>query len=110
MKQKIWKIIPQRFRRRAIVVAATIFLRALLNFVGVAMLLPILLLIIDNGNIESNSYLSSAYNTLGFTDYTSFTTALLLAIVGIIVVKNLSILLLYRFERGAGRASNYEPR
>ena len=99
MKQKIWKIIPQRFRRRAIVVAATIFLRALLNFVGVAMLLPILLLIIDNGNIESNSYLSSAYNTLGFTDYTSFTTALLLAIVGIIVVKNLSILLLYRFER-----------
>ncbi len=99
MKSSFWKIIPPTFRRRAIWVALTIFVRALLNFVGLAMLVPILILILDSENIASNSYLSDIYNTLSFNSYEQFVVVVCLAVVGIIILKNVLILLLYRSER-----------
>ena len=99
MKSSFWKIIPPTFRRRAIWVALTIFVRALLNFVGLAMLVPILILILDSENIASNSYLSDIYNTLSFNSYEQFVVVVCLAVVGIIILKNILILLLYRSER-----------
>lgn len=99
MKSSFWKIIPPTFRRRAIWVALTIFVRALLNFVGLAMLVPILILILDSENIASNSYLSDIYNTLSFNSYEQFVVVVCLAVVGIIIIKNVLVLLLYRSER-----------
>ena len=52
MNSTLWKIIPPHFRRRALFVTATIFLRAILNFVGVAMLIPILMLILDSSTLH----------------------------------------------------------
>lgn len=99
MKSSFWKIIPPTFRRRAIWVALTIFVRALLNFVGLAMLVPILILILDSENIASNGYLSNIYNTLSFNSYEQFVVAVCIAVVSIIVLKNILVLLLYRSER-----------
>ena len=99
MKSSFWKIIPPTFRRRAIWVALTIFVRALLNFVGLAMLVPILILILDSENIASNSYLSDIYNTLSFNSYEQFVVVVCTAVVSIIVLKNVLVLLLYRSER-----------
>lgn len=99
MKSSFWKIIPPTFRRRAIWVALTIFVRALLNFVGLAMLVPILILILDSENIASNGYLSNTYNTLSFNSYEQFVVAVCIAVVSIIVLKNILVLLLYRSER-----------
>ena len=99
MKSSFWKIIPPTFRRRAIWVALTIFVRALLNFVGLAMLVPILILILDSENIASNSYLSDIYNTLSFNSYEQFVVVVCIAVVSIIVLKNVLVLLLYRSER-----------
>lgn len=99
MKSSFWKIIPPTFRRRAIWVALTIFVRALLNFVGLAMLVPILILILDSENIASNGYLSNIYNTLSFNSYEQFVVAVCIAVVSIIILKNILVLLLYRSER-----------
>lgn len=99
MKSSFWKIIPPTFRRRAIWVALTIFVRALLNFVGLAMLVPILILILDSENIASNSHLSDIYNTLSFNSYEQFVVVVCIAVVSIIILKNVLVLLLYRSER-----------
>lgn len=40
-------IIPRAFRRRGVWVACTLLLRAGLNFLGLAMLLPVLALVLD---------------------------------------------------------------
>ena len=68
----LWDIIPHSFRRRTIGVVMTIFLRAILNFVGVATLIPILILIVDSSNIASTGYLNWLYNTLGIDSYQTF--------------------------------------
>ncbi|MFQ8595989.1 MAG: hypothetical protein ACLSAM_09345 [Alistipes onderdonkii] len=45
-------IIPRAFRRRGVWVACTLLLRAGLNFLGLAMLLPVLALVLDPGSLE----------------------------------------------------------
>lgn len=99
MIKELWRVIPDSFRRNTISVAMTIFLRALLNFVGIATLLPILLLIISSGDITSTGYLNRIYNLLGCSNYTEFVVAICVAVVAIIVIKNITVLYLYRFER-----------
>ena len=99
MKQTLWRIIPPKFRGRAAVVIATILLRALLNFVGIAMFIPILILILDSDSISSNPLLGKIYNRLDFNDYDSFVLAICGAIVALIIIKNIIVLLLYRYER-----------
>ena len=99
MKLDIFDIIPKSFRLKGVGVALTIFVRALLNFVGLAALLPVLFLILDSQSIHSNSILNSIYNAFGFSSDKSFVIAVAVAVVVFIVVKNLLNLLLYRVER-----------
>lgn len=80
-------------------VTFTILLRALLNFVGLAALLPILYLILDSENIHSNRYLSEIYDTFGFGSDTSFVASVTAAMLLFITLKCLVNLALYRFER-----------
>ena len=99
MKRTLWSILPQSYRRRAIGVTMTIFLRALLNFVGVATLIPVLTLIIDSDNIASSSYLHDIYTWLDVGSYNSFVVIVCCSVVAIILLKNVAIMLLYRSER-----------
>ena len=99
MKLEFLDIIPKQFRLKGIGVGLTIFVRALLNFVGLAALLPVLYLILDAESIHSNSILQSIYDLFGFGSDKQFVVAVAIAVVLFIVVKNLVNLLLYRVER-----------
>jgi hypothetical protein len=80
-------------------VTLTILVRALLNFLGLAALLPVLYLILDSENIHSNQWLSTIYNHLGFTSDTNFVIVLTTIMVLFIILKSGANILLYRFER-----------
>ena len=97
--QRLWDIIPQRYRHRTIWVAVTIFLRALLNFVGVATLIPILVLILDHNAVSTNPHLAKLYKVINPDSYANFVIIVCAVIVGVILVKNITTLLLYRTER-----------
>ena len=96
---KLWSIIPQEFRRPTLGVVATILLRAILNFVGIATLIPVLLLVINSENIASSEYLSKAYNILNLSTYQQFAVVVCAGVVAILLLKNIAIILLYRSER-----------
>ena len=51
-------IIPRAFRRRGVWVACTLLLRAGLNFLGLAMLLPVLALVLDTSSLEGGGMLA----------------------------------------------------
>lgn len=92
-------IIPHRFRRRGIGVACTLLLRAGLNFLGLAMLLPVLALVLDPRSLSGSGPLARLYAMLGFTSPRSFALAVCAAVVGVIVLKCLVNLYLARVER-----------
>ena len=79
--------------------AVTIFLRAILNFVGVAMMVPLLMIMLDKDSVASTPLLSEIYDLAGFTSYETFVCGVCAAVVAIILVKNLIVIALYRFER-----------
>lgn len=92
-------IIPRPFRRRSYWVTLTIFVRAVLNFLGLALLLPVLVLILDTGSIHSNRYLAAAYEWGGFTGERAFVLAVCATVVAVIIAKSLLSLALYKVER-----------
>ena len=92
-------IIPKNLRAKGVWVALTIFVRAVLNFVGLAAMLPVLFLILDSDSIHSNSVLHNLYSFFGFTSDGYFTIAVTVAVVVFVMAKNGINLLLYRVER-----------
>lgn len=97
MFKSIYRAIPESFRRRAMFVAVTIFVRASLNFVGIAMLVPVLMIIVG-GDVEANPYMSKAYEWLGLSA-DGFVAVVCGMVVGVLVLKNVLNQLLYRAER-----------
>lgn len=99
MKLGVFNIIPKQFRTKGYAVTLTILLRAILNFMGLAALLPVLYLILDSDNIASNPILSTIYNYFSFSSDLNFVIAVVVAVVVFITIKCLLSLFLYRFER-----------
>ena len=99
MEIGILRIIPKQYRAKGVGVALTIFVRALLNFVGLASLLPVLYLILDTESIHSNTILQRLYTAFGFSSDQHFIIAIAVVVVAFIAVKSLINLLLYRVER-----------
>lgn len=99
MDHSLLDIIPRPFRRRTCRVSLTIFARALLNFLGLALLLPVLVLILDTESIRTNRYLAAAYEWGGFADQRSFALAVCGTVVAVVVLKSLLGLALYKAER-----------
>lgn len=91
--------IPKPFRRKGVWVIATIFMRGLLNFLGLAMLLPVLVFILDPESIHGNRILNSLYEAGGFESTGWFVAAVCAAVVIFIAAKSLLGLWLYRTER-----------
>ena len=92
-------IIPHKFRRRGFGVAFTLLLRAGLNFLGLAVLLPVLALALDARSLDGGGQLARIYTALGFTSPRSFALTVCAAVVAVIVLKCLTNLWLARIER-----------
>ena len=98
MKQTL-KLIPQPFRRRGIGVALSLFVKAALNLIGLAMLLPVLALALDPESLTGEGLLAQFYRAVGFRSAEQFAWFTAGVIVGVIALKSILTLLLSRIER-----------
>ncbi len=98
MKQLL-NLIPRPFRRRGLGVAFTLFIRATLNLVGLAMLLPVLALALDPDSLTGEGPMAQFYRWAGFRSAEQFAWFTAALIVGVIALKSLLTLLLSRIER-----------
>ena len=91
-------LIPPKFRRRGLFVACTLLLRAILNLVGLAVLLPVLALVLDPAWIENQSILTEIYHALGFESTRHFAIAISIGVVCVILLKGLINMYLIQIE------------
>ena len=97
MIRSIYGIIPRSYRRQSLRVVGAVFLRAILNFIGVTMLIPILALML---NVDNNSELVSWLNRVfAVEDRANLAIVVCGLSLGVIVAKNLLLLMLHRYER-----------
>ena len=77
----------------------SVFTRALLNFAGLAVLIPVLVIILDTEGIRSNRWLAALYDFGGFTSDRTFILTVCACVVAVILFKSLANLALYKIER-----------
>lgn len=93
------KLIPPKFRRRGIGVACSLFVKAGLNLIGLAMLLPVLALALDPASLSGDGWMAACYRMSGCHSAEQFAWLTAGMIVGIVAVKCLMTFLLSRIER-----------
>lgn len=69
---RLYKLLPRQLQLRIWAVAGSVFIMSLFDLIGVGVLLPVLLLVLNEDAIFQNEYLSSAYYWGGFDNYRSF--------------------------------------
>ena len=97
--KRILAILPIPFRRRAVGVAFTLLLRALLNMVGLAMLIPVLAVALEPQSLTGEGWIGDLYRTIGFRSTEQVAWAVAIGIILIIALKCLLNFLLARTER-----------
>lgn len=93
------KIIPQKFRAATCGVAASALVRALLNFAGLAVLLPVLLMVLNSQQIHTNPILATLYKLGGFSTNQQFIFATCAVVIAVIALKQSFNLLMQRVQR-----------
>ncbi|MFC4735421.1 ABC transporter ATP-binding protein [Bacillus daqingensis] len=86
---KLAFILDQRAKKKMALLLLLMVGAAVLETVGVGLMLPFVTIITDPQIIESNSILNNLYETLGFTAHSQFIIAASIALVSVFMLKNL---------------------
>ncbi|MBP7102844.1 MAG: ABC transporter ATP-binding protein [Bacteroidales bacterium] len=96
--KKILRLIPDAFHTKGVLLVITTFIRALLNVIGLAAILPILYLILNPQEFISNPFFSTLYQYGNFTSDSGFIIFVCVAIISVFLIKNVLNILLIRFQ------------
>lgn len=96
--REIIRLIPPVYRKQGIGVTFSVLLQALLNFAGLALLVPLLLLILDPQSINSASWSGKLRILMHIRDDTVFTVIICAGTGGLILLKNGLNLLISSFR------------
>ena len=69
---RLYRLLPRSYRLRIWMTGFTIFIMSVFDLLGTGVLLPVLLLVLDEAAIEKNPYLSGLYSWGGFDNFSSF--------------------------------------
>ena len=69
---RLYRLLPHAYRLHIWMTGLTIFIISIFDLLGTGVLLPILLLVLDETAIEKNTYLSKFYTWGGFNNFSSF--------------------------------------
>lgn len=94
------RLIPHGYRKGASAVTLLILLRAVMDLVGIAALIPILILAADPDALSSDSFLASLYRYSGLADHHRFIVALCCAVLALVLLKGLVNIAISQYTSG----------
>lgn len=94
------RLIPHGYRKGAGAVTLLILLRAVMDLVGIAALIPILILAADPDALSSDSFLASLYRYSGLADHHRFIVALCCAVLALVLLKGLVNIAISQYTSG----------
>ncbi|MEZ4937860.1 MAG: ATP-binding cassette domain-containing protein [Crocinitomicaceae bacterium] len=98
--KNLYRVLPGNYRRKSLIVVLSILLNSLFDILGLAALLPLFFLILDNNGLQNSQYLGWFFDLFGFQDERYMILVLCALIFLFVVFKNLMSLLLLRFQTG----------
>jgi len=91
-------ILPKSFKKKGIFVSILLLLNSVLDLIGLSALLPLFILILEDDAIGNYEQLNSIYNFFGFSSESSFILGICLAILGIVILKNILSLFIVHYQ------------
>ena len=89
---------PEAYRRKGWITAMYVPLRAALEFISLAALIPVLVIILDSGWQEQDTVLAGIYRSAGIADERKFVIWICMAVILVTVVKNVLSLMIMRAQ------------
>lgn len=93
----IWGLIPAEYRRGCLRVAALVPVSAILNLIGVAVLIPVMMLVVDSEKLHS-SFIGKAADLLDITIGDDFAVFVILAVLCVLLLKSVISLLITNYQ------------
>lgn len=79
---RLYLLLPRQYRLRIWITGLTIFIMSVFDLVGIGVLVPVLLLVLNEDTVTENRYMSELFHRCGFNDFFSF----MLFICGVILL------------------------
>lgn len=95
--RKLLSLIPREYRRGCINVALLVPFKAILDLVGVAVLLPVMVLVLDPARLEA-SFLGKWVTNMGYSIGDNFGITVLTMVVAVLVLKVILSLCIQRYQ------------
>lgn len=105
---RLYKLLPRQYRLHIWLTGLTIFVMSVFDLLGTGVLLPVLLLALDENAISKNKYLSGVYDWGMFDSYSSFIIFICLLILLFTIIRVfICTWLLYKQNRRLFTISSY---
>jgi ABC-type multidrug transport system fused ATPase/permease subunit len=95
---RTYSLLPKAYRKQAFGVLILVFFSSLLELLGLAIILPLVTLLLQDGAVSKNRLISPVYKALGSPNETVFVTCLALTILGLILFKNVISLVITKYQ------------
>lgn len=95
---RLFRLIPESFRRKGLTVALMVPVSALLDMFGVALLFSMVFLVLDGGETFDRSSLAVVMQWLGIEDRNTFAVVMVSALLAFILVKSVLTVLIRLFQ------------
>ena len=96
--KRVWFLLPNIFRRKAYLILFLMLFNSLLELFGLASLIPLIVIVIEENAIANSEMLSTIFNELGFTNENSFIVFTCIIIILAIIGKNIISLFISRYQ------------
>lgn len=84
---RLYKVLPGLYRLRLWGIAMAVFVMAIIDLIGTGILLPVLLLVLNDNVVLENKYLALLYNWAGFDSTRSFVFFICMAVLVFSIVR-----------------------
>ncbi len=94
--RKSYRILPQKFRRKGMYVMLALLLNSILELFGLAALIPVFSIVLQEGIIQNNETLRGMFEFSGLESENSFILMICIGVIIVVIVKNIISLLIFR--------------
>lgn len=91
-------ILPNRYKKRGLIAVFLLLINSLLELLGLASIIPLFNVIMKDGIIQQNYYLSAIYNSFGYSSENNFIITICAFVVLIIFIKNIIGILIQKYQ------------
>lgn len=94
--KRVYDLLPKKLKHLTLVIATIVLTTSVLDLLGLALFIPLLLLLLEDNYIENYEIINTVFTKLNFTSEVNFSILILLLVFTLVIAKNILSIILTR--------------